>query len=147
MVKYGTRPVRDVDTFQYYGKIRHPSNQGFWYIAVLWWNTAPVQSGILLYCSIIVKKNRHPSSHWLFIIAVIKKSKHWKCWLRHAWWVNSEPRRILWYQVNLKRVGIFFLILIVRNKNILMYKCTFHVLATELGIKIELSDLHISLFE
>ena len=42
---------------------------------------------------------------------------------------------------------VFFLILIGSNKNILMDKCTFHVLATELGIKIELFDLHISLFE
>ena len=36
MVKYGTRPVRDVVILQKYGKIRHPSSQGCCYIAVLW---------------------------------------------------------------------------------------------------------------
>ena len=36
MVKYGTRQVGDVVILQKYGKIRHPSSQGYCYIAVLW---------------------------------------------------------------------------------------------------------------
>ena len=36
MVKYGTRPVKDVDIMQYYGKIRHPSSQGCCYNVKLW---------------------------------------------------------------------------------------------------------------
>ena len=71
-------PVRDVGILQYYGKIRHQSSQGCCFIPVLWINTAPVQSGMLFYCSIMVKygtrpfrdvvllqhygKKRHPSS-------------------------------------------------------------------------------------
>ena len=60
MVKYDTRPVRDVVILQYYGKIRHPSRQGCCSIAVLWLNTAPVQSGMLIYCSIMVKYDIRP---------------------------------------------------------------------------------------
>ena len=40
---------------------------------------------------------------------------------------DSEPRKILWCQANLKRVVFFFQILIGSYKNILMDKCTFHV--------------------
>ena len=60
MVKYGTCPVRDVKILQYYGKIQHPSSQGCSYIAVSWLNTAPVQSGMLMYCSIMVKYSTRP---------------------------------------------------------------------------------------
>ena len=60
MVKYGTRPVRDVVILQYYCKIRHPSSQGCCYIAVLWKITAPVKSGMLIYCSIVVKYDTRP---------------------------------------------------------------------------------------
>ena len=34
MVKYGTRPVRDVVILQYYGRIRHPSSQGCCYLGI-----------------------------------------------------------------------------------------------------------------
>ena len=87
MVKYGTRPVRDVDILQFYGKIRHPSSQGCSYISVLWENPAPVQSGMLIYGNIMIKfgtrpvrdvdiwqyydKMRHPSSQGCWYIAVL----------------------------------------------------------------------------
>ena len=35
LVKYGTRPVRDVVIMQYYGEIRHPFSQGCCYNAIL----------------------------------------------------------------------------------------------------------------
>ena len=34
MVKYDTRPVRDVVILQYYGRIRHPSSQGCSYLGI-----------------------------------------------------------------------------------------------------------------
>ena len=60
MVKYGTRPVRDVDILLYFGKIWHPTSQGCCSIAVLWLNTAPVQSEMLIYYSIMVKYGTRP---------------------------------------------------------------------------------------
>ena len=74
---YGTRPVRDVDIIQYYGKtwhrpdsnvviiqyggkIWHLSSQGCCYFAILSSNTAPVQSGMLRKCSIMVKYDTRP---------------------------------------------------------------------------------------
>ena len=55
MVKYGTRPVRDVKIMHYYGKIWLQSSQGCCYFAKLGSNKAPVQSGMLIICNIMLK--------------------------------------------------------------------------------------------
>ena len=67
--EFFTRPVRDVDILQYYGKIRHPSSQGSCCNVKVKWNTAPVQSGMLFYCSIMV--NTTPVQSGLLIKCTI----------------------------------------------------------------------------
>ena len=59
LVNYGTRPVRDVDIMQYYGKIRQPSSQDA-VIMQMYGKIRPVQSGMLIYCSIMVKYGTRP---------------------------------------------------------------------------------------
>ena len=73
IVKYGTRPVRDVVIMHNYGKIHHLSRRGCCFYEKVRLNTAPVQSELYIYCSIMMKYGTRPVEDVVILQCYSKK--------------------------------------------------------------------------